>query len=510
MRASAMMRTDTSKTIRARRALLIASSLGALALAFPSACGREEEPRPDIVLLVIDTLRADRLSCYGYPRPTSPNLDALAAEGTLFEYATAQASWTLVSMTSLWAGRYVTDFVESPDPSWPVLAETFQRAGYRTIGRSGNPLLQEGTSFARGFDDYACFGVKGPRGGYPSADRLVADVWEPLDRALVKDARGQRKPILLYLQPYDPHAPYKHHAEFEAELPLAGAPRLEPEGWHREKLERFGPPAPADDPGWARAFDHLHRMRGEYEQEIRFLDRQIGILLAGLRERGVLDNALIAIVADHGEGLWDHLTPLPPEKLAEYPPEHIFYGGHGYTLFQESIHTPFILWGAGVPRGKRVSEPVENVDLFPTLLELTGLAPPTRLHGRSLVDLMRGEHGEWRRYVFAAVRHIASVHDLQTGLKLVEPTGLGKRKEIEPQLFHLPSDPRELRDLAAERPAEVERLSAILADWRRAHPVGVTKGERRTPEQIELMRGLGYTEDHSPGLEGESDEIEKP
>lgn len=474
---------------------------------FSSCGGKPEAPRPDVVLLVIDTLRADRLGCYGYPRPTSPTIDALAAEGVVFENALAQASWTLVSMTSLWGGRYITEHLESPRPEWTVLAEVFQNAGYATLGRSANPLLSRETAFARGFDDYDAYGKVGDLGGgYPSGDRLIGDLWEPLDRILEASKQsktgedGERAPLFLYLQPFDPHAPYMAHPEYDAELPVQDAPPLSPAGWHAAQLAELGPEGPEGDPRWSRDIARLRAMRGLYEQEIRFLDRQLEVLFEGLRERGVLDNAIIAIVSDHGEGLWDHITPVPKRQLVDMPPEFFFYGGHGYTLYQEAIHTPFVLHGAGVPRGVRVAEPVENIDLFPTLLHLTGLAPPDGIDGRTLVPAMHGQSERARRYTFAFVRQSATVLDHETGLKLVRPTEFGRSKEIQVELFHLPSDPEERTNLAGEKPAEVERLSKVLEGWELAHPTRASDTQR-TPEQIEELLRLGYTDVHTPGLD---------
>lgn len=481
----------------------------ALLLLASASCGRAPEPQgppPDVVLIVIDTLRADRLGSYGYPRPTSPVLDALAAEGVLFEDVTAQASWTLVSMSSLWTGRYVTQNLQAPVPTWPVLAETFQRAGYVTIGSSANPLLSAEAGFERGFDAYRSYGELL---GRASAEALIADLWEPIDAALAgtlpgahaAGEDGRRAPLFLYLQPLDPHTPYRQHPDLDERLPLHETVPLAPEGWHEAELARHGPPAPAQDPDWARALWEMHLDRGRYDQEVAFTDRELGKLLAGLRRRGLLDNAIVVIASDHGEGLYDKPSPLQPELRRKVPPNRYFFVGHGYTLFQEGIFTPLILWGRGVPAGVRVAEAVENIDIFPTLLQLAGLKPEGPLDGHSLVGLMHGREREWRSYSFSYIIQNAAVHDRVSGYKLVQPTAFGRRRGMQTELFHLPSDPLERTDLAEREPEVVRRLSEVLEDWYRRHPVPSIEQRSRSPEELQLMRALGYTGDHSPDLE---------
>lgn len=481
--------TPSTPASRRARGAWIAPLLLALA-----ACGRPEPagPPPNVVLIVIDTLRADRLGCYGHPRPTSPFIDTLAAQGVLFEDVTAQSSWTLPSMSSLWTGRYITDHVESPAPHWPVLAELFQRAGYHTIGASANPLLSPEAGFARGFDSYRHY----PHlEGRAPADRLVADIWEPIDQALSAGGGGRTPPLFLYLQPLDPHTPYRPHERLDRRLPADQALPLAPPGWHAAQLELFGPPPPEDDPDWSRALEAMHVERGVYDQEVAFVDLQIGLLLQGLRARGVLDDAIVVIASDHGECLYDHRTPLPPELERELPPSLFFFTAHGYVLYEPIIRTPLIFWGRGVPQGVRVKEAVENVDIFPTLLHLTGIGPAGPVDGHSLVGLMHGREQAWRELTFSFVQQNTSVHDRRTGYKLVEPTDFGRARGMELALYHLPSDPFEQRNLVAQQPAEVERLQGLLDEWRARHPAPAMERRVRSQEELDLMQALGYLGD---------------
>src|SRR5262245_39777260 len=228
--------------------VVLALGLGAWAR---MGCSRPPRPRPNVILIVIDTLRADRLTCYGYPRPTSPSIDALAAQGVLFEDCVCQAPWTLPSMSSMFTGRYLTQHREWPERRCVTLAEAFQRAGYAPIGLSPNALLLSDPEFgwARGFDHYDA--REGGRGdaGRPF-DELAAALWPPLEKALEGNPGGTKQPLFVWLQPIDPHFPYKPHSELDGELPLDGAEPVRPEGWQAEAVAERGKPAPAEDPGW--------------------------------------------------------------------------------------------------------------------------------------------------------------------------------------------------------------------------------------------------------------------
>ena len=190
--------------------------LGALLLA---GCSAAVEPpsRPDVVLFVVDTLRADRLGCYGYERDTSPTLDALAAGGVVFEDVTAQSPWTLPSMVSLFQGRYLTNYRDSLQDDVVSLPETFQRAGYRTIGVVANCLVDEGQGFARGFDSFRivdCWEDEERKIKSRRDVQLMRELLrEPAREALAAGPDGARAPVFVYVHAFDPHDPYLPHDE---------------------------------------------------------------------------------------------------------------------------------------------------------------------------------------------------------------------------------------------------------------------------------------------------------
>ncbi len=469
---------------RPRRARIV---LGLAALTLWTGCSRRDEAHPDVLLVVVDTLRADRLSCYGYPRSTTPIIDRLAQEGVLFEDVTAQFSWTVPSMVSLFSGRHVPDRREILVPEVPALAETLQRAGYRTFASVANQLLDEKGGFGRGFESYdARPSRQRKRRADPEHSRdlheLVNDLEDPLRAALAEERRGgdRRAPFFVYLHAYEPHDPYWPRKRFETELPVDAAVPGWPTPWHLDQLERDGVEAAAEQ------LADIHRFRAQYDHEVRYVDEQLGAALERFEELGLLEHAVVALVSDHGEGLWDHRAPVSGEA----PPDEFFYGEHGAHLYREAIETPLVLWGAGVPVGVRVTAPVENVDLFPTLLELANVALPPGLHGHSLLPLARGQ-GAARPHVFSfGADGRSCVRETASGLKLVVTS------DERLQLFDLASDPSERDDVAAARPDEARRLHALLLEWEQSHGGGDVDPEliRDDWEDVERLLRLGYTE----------------
>ncbi len=480
----------SSANLSKARALLCALPL--LLLFLPASCG-ESARRPDVILVVIDTLRSDRLGCYGYERPTSPRLDRLAREGALFTDVTSQSGWTLPSMVSLLSGRYVTSPRQALIEDAPSMAETYQRFGYRTIGVIGNLSMTQGAGFERGFDHYDRRSIPRKHSSAsmpPTFDVLETRLWDALEGLFGAEPARDRKPLFLHLQPFDPHAPYYEQKTFDAELASNAAKPVQPPGWHAATFA--GAEAPEEDKDWAMDLRQMHRQRGFYDQEVRFTDEVLARVLDGLEQRGFLENAVVAVVADHGEGLWEHIAGRSPELLAQSKPSEFFYQAHGSHLYQEAIATPMILWGRGIPAGVKVGGAVENVDLYPTLLDLCSLPAPGEQHGRSLVSHLSAGSAQVKQAVFSFVGHQWCVREIESGLKLtlVDPT---RREEFEPTLFHLPSDPGERKNLYASRPQDVERLSALLDDWFRAYPTQDSGGS--DAEQEEMLRKLGYTEE---------------
>ena len=484
--------------------------LFACAVTLAGACGdRAAQRRPDVVLIVVDTLRSDHLSAYGYPRPTSPFLEELAQEGALFEDVTTQFSWTMPSMVSLFSGHYLTEFSLALPAGAQTLAEAFAGAGYKTLAVVSNQLLGPEAGFARGFDHYDVRTSRRTNDGATARtlEEIAEDLWPPLEDVLAAQPANDRAPVFLYLHTFDPHNPYHEHPDFDAQLPLDGALGVQPPGWQESEIARAGlAPEPGSD--WSTELSELQLERGRYDQEVRYTDEQLRLLMKKLEELGLLEHAVVALVSDHGETLWEHVPPKPAEALAKSPPNKFFYQKHGAVQYQAVIATPMLLWGSGVPHGVRVSHAVENVDLFPTLLELADVpARGGELHGRSLVDAMHGRAGEWRQFVFSYSVHGNSVREPESGLKLLMPRGASEVAGWPVQLFDLNDDPHERSNLADGRPDDVRRLVAAYEEWVRTYPTQRIESADQARIQGEIdrrrndaLRALGYT-DLDTGIE---------
>ena len=252
----------------------------------------------------------------------------------------------------------------------------------------------------------------------------------------------------------------------------------------------------------------MNRSRGRYDWEVRYTDEQLQLFFEQLERDGLLDNAIIAIVSDHGEDLFDHLELLTPKEQQSRPLRRVFQMEHGRNMYPPLIGTPFILWGSGVS-ARVIDAPVENVDLYPTLMHLAGLRNPGKLHGRSLVPLLAGKADE-RASVHSFVMQHTSLRETQTGLQIVLPSELGKRHGGVPALFDTAADPEQRTNLYEKRPEDVARLSAAIEGWRAAHPTITTILKPRDPDTVRNMRALGYFgEDEEEAAQLERDRRKK-
>ncbi|HIK60961.1 MAG TPA: hypothetical protein EYF98_09770 [Planctomycetes bacterium] len=462
----------------------------------PCSSPEPEFQQPDVLFLVVDTLRADRLGSYGYERGLTPVMDRLAREGSVFTRASAQAPWTVPSMCSMLTSQYPTALFERPDESRTTLAEAFQQAGYTTVGVVANALLDPGTGFERGFDVYIPReGTDGKRKMPGHFDAVTSWADAALVSALARDENGKRKPLFLYAQPSDPHAPYHSRPQFLADQPASSVPPILPEEWQKQMLATRGPTGPDNDPDWSLALREIQRQRNAYDHDVRFTDGALGRWLKRLEELGA-DNLLVVIASDHGEELWENVTPAPADRLKEMPPKAFFFQSHGYSLAEQALRTPIILSGPGVPAGRRFAEPVENVDLFPTLVSLCGLERPDDLHGLDLTPLMQGrvEAGAWRLETYAYVNHGFSMRDEASGLKLVLPTPFGMERGLSPpQLFDLNADPGERTNLVEQRTEDANRLTQRLMQYLERYDSSGESLEGTSAEEMRRkMREMGY------------------
>jgi arylsulfatase len=449
----------------------------AAALAAPLACiacSPTPPPQPEHVLFVlVDTLRADHLGAFGYERPTSPNLDRLASQGVLFTQAISQCSYTSPSMVSLMTGRYIGRERLDIPAELGTLAEAFAAAGWATAGFASNPLITPENGFARGFERFEKIIEYSPN--------TAIEEWLA--------ARGERR-TFTYVHITEPHDPY-----------------LAPEG-QRQWLEEGGL-LPGDRAqfydqveselglaGGAQMREHIAREIGGYDDDVRYADWRVGEVLALYERAGLRDRTVVALTADHGEGLWQHVSLLNGKRAAslrkgEQPSlVNTLHMAHGNQVHHELVRVPLIVAGPGLPVGERIDGLVENVDLFPTLLELAGLRPPAGLQGQSLLRRLEGSD-EGKEHAFSYTRFNVTVIDAD-GWALILPTEEGECAEgLTIELFRLRDDPYQRHDLAAEHPDVVERLKRV-AEQRLS--IAISDGGTVSDADLNAIEQLGYTD----------------
>jgi arylsulfatase A-like enzyme len=417
--------------------------------------GEWSPPRPNILFILVDTLRRDHLTPYGYRRDTSPEIARrLAAAGTVFEDAYSQAPWTLPSVVSFMTGRFPGELLGEDLATYGVpagvetLAERLQKLGYATGGYFANPALHTGAGFERGFASYYA----------PPADvEWIRKHADSLNARAVPWLRGhQGRPFFLYLHYVDPHDPYENPEVVGGRSPFLPGYRGPVTGeWvHGVYTGRLQLPDPARD---------LQQIQALYDDEVHYVDRYIGEVLAGLPP-AVLARTIVVLAADHGEELHDH-------------------GGwkHGQTLYDEQIHVPLIVrWDGHVAAGRRLAGTVRLLDLLPTLVDAAGGRAEAAWQGIDLLPALAGGAALPDRPAFAhglaggplraaAVRGREKLilfnreepfHPADALQSYLWTKDLGRLARIE--LYDLARDPRETRNLAAAEPERVARLAPLI------------------------------------------------
>jgi len=505
--------------------------LAAAAVSVFAACGREDGTRVaekplNLVMVVLDTLRADHLGLYGYERPTSPHLDALARESFVFERAESAAPWTAPSLISLVTSLYpevhgVRGFPNPRRMSGDVitLAEVLKQHGYSTAAFTEGGYAKGDFGLDQGFDTYP----RNPGDDESNDSHLLfpSRLEGNLARSLSWLRAHQEEPFFLFFQTYEPHGPYRAPEEFIRRFRPLYDERKEHERVRRA-LERWNhehrvDPADSllvnrhalhcqlgglsrlrDKPGFVRANralgldlttayrrkSFLNWMRDIYDAEIAYTDEQMSDLWRFLEDRGLYNRTLILVASDHGEGLGDH------GQLQ-----------HGEVLFEEILRIALILHvpsQLGEPR--RVPQLVRTVDVMPTLLDLLGISRVgLPLQGQSLLPMLAGQSLELHAFSHArAVSEeedaIYSVRSERWRFVLDRATGAG-------QLYDLEEDPGETRDVARSNPEVVASFRRLLdrqdeRDRALAARVGPAAPTAGLDEPLQRdLRALGYITD---------------
>lgn len=408
--------------------------------------------RPNLLLITLDTTRADRLGCYGFREGSTPRIDRLAAEGALAAEAVAVAPLTLPAHASILTGLYPPrhgvrdngDFVLPAAET--TLGEHLKRQGYATVAAVGSVVLAAAQGLDQGFDLYDEPRPAPAKGAGPSrvvyrqlGERNAASV---TDAALSAVGRARPGPYFLWAHYFDPHRDYEP-----------------PEPFRKRFADRL------------------------YDGEIAYVDAEVGRLLDGLGKRGRLDGTLVVVVGDHGESLWEHGEAT-----------------HGLFIYDATIRIPCVLWWPGkVARGARITDLVSQVDLLPTMLDLMGLPPLRGAQGRSFASAARGVGRSPGPPVYSESLYGERAYGWAPLASLREPA----RKFIEapePEIYDLARDPGEKENLAPARTEE-------LRDWRRRfsaalEAIGVSGEDSKSGlsrESREALQSLGYVSSGAPG-----------
>ncbi len=435
--------------------------------------GHAEQTRPNVLLIVVDTLRADRLGAYGYDRPTSPNIDRqLAGKGITLEAAYSQSPWTLPSMISLFTSRYPGELL-GDDPTTfglpaalETLPERMRGLGYRTAGFTANALLQERNGFARGFETYYFPPVQRDHRRHAENVTSRALDWLATQASPLQGAAGGEKPFFLYLHFMDPHDPYDNPDMVDGRSPFY--PDYDGELLGAKIGEFLDRQNQRDDPTSGVAAEDVAHFGALYDMEVRYLDRAIGEMLAAIPPQ-VLADTLIVFTADHGEELYDHGWWL-----------------HARSVFEELIRVPLIVrWDRRLPAGRRSGDTVRLLDLTPTIVAAAGGDASPDWAGVDLLPHLRDKAPLPRLSAFAsaATRNRPLRAGLVAGGKKLalfnrnerqhEP-GRNERIALEVDrrrlprqaLYDLRADPEERRNLLQATPdhADLKRLQRGIHD----------------------------------------------
>jgi arylsulfatase A-like enzyme len=411
--------------------------------------------RPNVLLISIDSLRADHLSAYGYERRTSPSLDQLAADGVLFEYAMSATNWTMPAHASLFTGQPISVHEASSNESRlaeerGTLAEALGAVGYRTAGFWGGPYLDPRFGMSQGFDDYVdCTGYAkekpepGPEGEAapwitPATRSSHEDITGPRTVAAVEswlDAHAKDgEPFFLFVHLWDVHYDY-----------------IPPEPWATmfdpdyEGDQGGSPPRPKTHRPEARDLHHLVAL---YDGEIAWTDHNVGRMLGLLEARGLTGRTLVVVTADHGEEFFEHGR-----------------FGHRSKLFDESIRIPLIFRYPGkLPSGRRIPDVVGLTDVAPTILALVGAGELPAIWGRSLVPLLRAERFERPGGVVSEFFK-TNAEKSMIAVRTSEWKYIARSDgETWFGLWDLAKDPGEQTDVYGADPARTEQARQVLAD----------------------------------------------
>lgn len=430
----------------------------------------------NIILISLDTLRSDRLGCYGHTRNTSPHMDTLASQGILFLNARAQSSWTLPSHMSLFTSLYpsfhqVKNTDQCLSPHITTMAQILKKNGFTTAAFTEGGNLSQIHGFSRGFDIY----------GEKSQDINIT--FNQAMKWLRSNARERK--FFLFIHTYENHTPYLRKA-------LANP----------IKRGRLGETLPKNQQLFDIIFGRFlltsqekEYVKSLYDSGILYADSYIGMLLNVMEDLALMENTTLIVLSDHGEDLWDHgISP-----------------SHGVTLYEDQLRVPLIIYDRTLPSNFKIESPVQLIDIMPTLLSLNRIPIPPNLQGENLLPLIYSKNKSTNKTIFSegtfyGPNRIAIIKDdykYVTIPRLHEVKGVPSTKILfvlepgleERSLFNLKEDPSEKNNLIDKEPVRAQKLFALLekeylSKSRNIKPMPLL--QKPSQEQKERLKALGY------------------
>ena len=399
------------------------------------------EARPNVILVTIDTLRADHVGCYGYKAVQTPTIDGLARSGARFTHAYTPVPITLPAHSALFTGSFpmatgMHDFSGNKLPATAeTLAEILRQNGYATAAFIGSAVLDSRFGLNQGFDTYFDH-FDFSRLLEINLDQMARRGDVVVDEVLNWLKLYPRQPFFLWVHLYDPHHPYT-------------------------------PPEP---------FASQYRSH-PYDGEIAFADSQLGRLNASLKEMGVLDRAVIVLAGDHGEGLGEHGEQT-----------------HGFFIYNSTVHVPLIIKVPGA-LSRVIDSEVSLVDVMPTILQSLKVPIPASVQGRSLLGQIQGRPASAPSNVYAE-SYLPLLHFRWSQLRSLQSGGLKYIDTTRPEIYDLRTDPKELKNLYATRQAQGhemrDRLNSLIRRLTPAGGAATADRELTDPALLERLKSLGY------------------
>jgi len=427
---------------------------------FFSACCSSRDSS-NVIIIVVDTLRADHLGCYGYSRDTTPHIDSLAKESIIFHNTYSSSTWTTPSVASLFTSQYpaVLGYRVYPielDASFLTLAEIFKQNSYATGGIISNIFLTAKLGFGQGFDTYdeeASWGLEGISS--PSVtDKAIA---------FLEDNKGEK--FFLYLHYNDPHYNYHLHENYDY-YPQYKGPLFS--GQSIQSLREALPQFSADD------IEYLNAL---YDSEISYTDEYIGKLIRTLKDMGLYDDTLILLTADHGEEFAERVDP---------------WIGHVIKVYQEVIKVPLLIKMPGHSAPKKVDDEVGLIDLVPTLVHSLRLKTSKDFAGVP-IDLEKGVRPSKEYLVCETLREANKHSVIYEGWKYIIDYEKNKK-----ELFNLEDDPGELNNMAKRMRELARDYEKMLYEWaadtqkKRSRLHLRSREPNFSDKQTEVLKSLGY------------------